>query len=685
MPMDTFGGGVTHPSDISFKALILSASIVMQWPSISQASDDAMSRIINVNAQIDGLSITFPDATEVSVGQDVLISNIGDSSVSILDNSGATIASVPAGAVKYFYLTNNGTAAGAWSVVQFGVGSSSADASLLAGLGLKAIGTTLNQSYSVIETATDLNIASSDRARLYAYTGGSHTVTLPTSSSVGSDFFFLLKNGGAGTITVQPSGADVVDGSSSLLIQPNDGLILYSAGASNKWYTVALGRSVQFAFTQLQKNVGGATSDITLTSSEAQNKVITFTGTLVQSINVIVPNTVSVYYLYNNTGGAFALTVKTANGNGIAVTQGARDIAVCDGTDIRRGVDNTSATTLFSVGSSGAPSITFVTDPDSGLYDFAANTPAISGGGFDVMRFAGQSSAVNTLVSKNAATGDPVVITVDGSDANAGIHIVAKGTGKVIFDDVDFVIQNSADTTKKVVFDTEFITTNNTRTLTVPDASGVIVLDTATQTLTNKTISNATFSGNQPVEELGTAAGNVITMPAGSVTAFAAAAAPTGWLLCNGQAVSRTDYARLFAVIGTTFGAGDGVSTFNVPDIRGRVPAMIDGGTGRLTGAQAGGCGGALGNAGGEQGHTTTGNEMPNHGHGVNDPGHAHPGGAYWRGDLGGGQVNSSAGFTFGEGGIDVAGTGISIQAAGGGAAHNNVQPTIVLNYIIKA
>lgn len=688
MPLDTFGGGVTHPADISFKAVTMVAPLTLNWPGISTASDDVIARIMEVNPEIDGLTLTLPDATQVSVGQDILISNVGDADVTVLDSSGASIASVPSGSVKYFYLTNNTSAAGAWSVVQFGVGSSSADASLLAGLGLKAIGATLNQKYDVIETTSDLDIRSSDRARLYAYTGGSHTVTLPTSASVGADFFFLMKNGGAGTITVQPSGSDVIDGSASLLIQPNDGLILYSAGASNKWYTVALGRSVQFAFTQLQKNVGGATQDIVLTSSEAQNKVITFTGTLVQSINVIVPNTVSVYYLFNNTQGNFALTVKTADGTGIAVTQGARDIAVCDGTDIRRGVDNTSATTLFSVGSAGAPSITFVTDPDSGFYDFAANTPAISGGGHDVMRFAGQPGAVNTFVAKNAPTGDAVVLTVDGSDANADMLFKAKGSGKVIFEDVDFEIRNSADTTKAVIFDCEFVTTDTTRTLTVPDASGVIVLDTATQTLTNKTIDSPIFSGAQPVEAQPAPLGNVVTCPTGAVLPFVGGVAPAGWLFCYGQAVSRTTYARLFAIIGTAFGAGDGVTTFNVPDLRGRVIAGADnmGGTGagRLNGAYSGGCGGAFGNAGGEQGHSISGAEVGVHSHGVSDPGHAH---SYSQAQFPGGNgVNTAAGLAITYGGATTStnGTGISIQNGGGGQPHNTVQPTLVMNYIIK-
>ena len=63
----------------------------------------------------------------------------------------------------------------------------------------------------------------------------------------------------------------------------------------------------------------------------------------------------------------------------------------------------------------------------------------------------------------------------------------------------------------------------------------------------------------------------VPVMPVGCVIPFAGAAAPTGWLLCQGQAVSRTTYAQLFSVIGTTYGSGDGSTTFNLPDMRGRV------------------------------------------------------------------------------------------------------------------
>jgi len=91
--------------------------------------------------------------------------------------------------------------------------------------------------------------------------------------------------------------------------------------------------------------------------------------------------------------------------------------------------------------------------------------------------------------------------------------------------------------------------------------------------------------------------------PPGVVLPYAGASAPTGWLLCYGQAVSRTTYADLFTAISTTYGAGDGSTTFNVPDLRGRVPAGKDnmGGTAanRLTAGGSGVTGTTLGAAGG--------------------------------------------------------------------------------------
>jgi microcystin-dependent protein len=179
--------------------------------------------------------------------------------------------------------------------------------------------------------------------------------------------------------------------------------------------------------------------------------------------------------------------------------------------------------------------------------------------------------------------------------------------------------------------------------------------------------------------------------PAGLVLPYAGTVAPTGWLFCYGQSLLRADYPSLFAATGTTFGAADGTH-FNVPDMRGRVPAAPDGLGGvaanRLTDAVAGID--SHGDAGGAQSVTLTDTQMPAHSHGVTDPGHNHNfsnnpfiGGTGTGTPAGGGAALAPSGAQT----VSITGgtTGITIQSNGGGGAHNNVQPTIVLNYIIKA
>jgi microcystin-dependent protein len=190
--------------------------------------------------------------------------------------------------------------------------------------------------------------------------------------------------------------------------------------------------------------------------------------------------------------------------------------------------------------------------------------------------------------------------------------------------------------------------------------------------------------------------GAVGFMPVGVVVPFAGSTSPAGWQLCYGQAISRTTYAGLFSTIGTTYGSGDGSTTFNVPDLRGRVVAGEDdmGGTAasRLTAGGSGITGTTLGASGGTQTHTLTSAEMPSHTHTQDAHGH---------------EIFSTAGLNLGssEGGTpnfvrsifnrvqaDTMSTKwtaqtitVANQNTGGGGAHQNTQPTIILNYIIKA
>jgi microcystin-dependent protein/cytoskeletal protein CcmA (bactofilin family) len=167
--------------------------------------------------------------------------------------------------------------------------------------------------------------------------------------------------------------------------------------------------------------------------------------------------------------------------------------------------------------------------------------------------------------------------------------------------------------------------------------------------------------------------GNIYGGITGEIRLWSAAALPAGgWLFCNGAAINRTTYANLFAVIGTTYGVGDGSTTFNVPDLRSRVPIGTGTGTGLSTYA--------LGATGGEESHTLTVAEMPAHSHNITDPGHSHSGVPNQASTA----LNGANNSTNNGGNTGAVTTGITIDNTGGGGAHENRQPYLAINYIIK-
>lgn len=173
------------------------------------------------------------------------------------------------------------------------------------------------------------------------------------------------------------------------------------------------------------------------------------------------------------------------------------------------------------------------------------------------------------------------------------------------------------------------------------------------------------------------AVSDVAGVPIGTVIDWPVAAAPSGYMFCYGQTVSRATYAQLFAVLGTTYGAGDGSTTFGIPDARGRVIAGKDdmGGTSanRLTGLSGGVDGDILGNTGGQEAHAIIGAELPSHTHTVN---------GYTLGNTGAGYQSDRVAAA------NEVGTGSNLtfttSATGSNTAHNNVQPTLILNKCIR-
>ncbi len=153
-------------------------------------------------------------------------------------------------------------------------------------------------------------------------------------------------------------------------------------------------------------------------------------------------------------------------------------------------------------------------------------------------------------------------------------------------------------------------------------------------------------------------------VPIGVIVPYGGASAPSGWLLCDGSALNRITYAALFATIGTAFGIGNGSTTFNLPDLRGRFPLGKDDMNGtsanRVTAAAAD----TLGGSGGVEAVALTVAQLPAHNHG---------------GVVG---LSGSGSSQFAGGGSQVA-TAVSSQ--GNGDTHENLPPYQTFNFIIKA
>lgn len=195
-------------------------------------------------------------------------------------------------------------------------------------------------------------------------------------------------------------------------------------------------------------------------------------------------------------------------------------------------------------------------------------------------------------------------------------------------------------------------------------------------------------------------------LPAGSIMAWGGATAPSNWLICDGSAVSRSNYASLFNAIGVQYGSGDGSTTFNLPDLRGRVPV------GRNSGTFS-----TLGSIGGTETVTLTTAQIPSHTHAntltnatVASSSHTHGSstmtaavwvgywktrnGTSWTATNSGGVTAPGSNSTSTTSGASIEGStdgpsatttvGITNASAGSDGSHNNLQPYQVINFIIK-
>ena len=389
-------GQTISPSQIGYESLSISVNTQLDWPINGTVNTNVVAAIIQVTATVAGLNLILPSALQVSTGQSVLIQNTGTNAFTVTNNSSGTIVSIASGVAQYIFLTDNTTNNGTWSTVTFGVGTSAANAATLAGYGLTAINTTINQTYQEASVSSSTTLTSASRAQFLVWTSGVGAITLPSASSVGNGWFVMIRNGGTGILTLTPAGTDTIDSNASQQLQLTESLVIVSNGI-NGYSTFAYGRANVFPYTQLALAVTGGTT--TLTAVQYANVIQEYFGALTSNQIIVLPSTVQIYYLNNMTTGSYTLSFKTAASGAatVSVPQNATVTVICDGTNVyssSSAIIGSITSISLSSGSAAAPSFNYVGDTTTGLYSPGSGQVAIASAGVNVATFSSSGLVV---------------------------------------------------------------------------------------------------------------------------------------------------------------------------------------------------------------------------------------------------------------------------------------------------
>lgn len=402
---DRFGGEAIQPSDVGYRAVNLVADSATYWPEYA-TNNNVLASIMEVTASVGPFKMELPDATLASPGHQLFFKNVGVNNFLVTNSDGITLYTVSPGQIIFFYLQDASTAAGSWSVNMLGVGTGTLDLLTAAGPGLTVALSSLAVSPATSSISSSRTMAATDRAVSYLWTGGTGTLTLPLSASL-QPFYFEIRNQGTGALTLATTGGELVDGSSTIVLQPSESCFVHSGAAA--WFTVGRGRNSQFNFTQLQQTVTGGTLTETLT--QAANVVQTFTGVLTSNQDVVFPPIVQVYYVANSTSGLFNLRFKTAvSGLTVSIPTGQTAVLFCDGTNVVNASTTTAGANavLLGSGSAGSPSLG-VGATNTGIFSNATNVLSISVNSTKVADFhsggLSVSAGANGAISINSPSG----------------------------------------------------------------------------------------------------------------------------------------------------------------------------------------------------------------------------------------------------------------------------------------
>ena len=368
-----FTGTVVEPTDVSYYALNFSENTQLYWPAVVNPTQVPAARIMDCAPSTTGLTVILPQGNQGSVGTDILVRNIGSVDFTITAFDGTQSVTVAHGTSRYFYLSDNTTIAGTWQNVQFGTGTSAADAATLQGAGLTTITGQLAVTSNVVEVSSSPNITDNSRAATFVWTSGNGNFTLPNFSSLSGGWFIGFRNNGSGTLSITPTSPSLINGLATISTNPGDsGYILYEQSTGN-FFTVGWAVPSNVTFSSATYDVDSIIgNNLSLVSyAPIIQTYVALSGTRTTSLNIILPAITQIYILVNDTNaGGYNLSFNVSGSVAppVVLTAGQVATVLSDGNQLFSLTQTTTGIFLANNGSVSAPSFSFTSDQHTGMY-----------------------------------------------------------------------------------------------------------------------------------------------------------------------------------------------------------------------------------------------------------------------------------------------------------------------------
>jgi len=368
-----FTGTVVEPTDVSYYALSFSANTQLYWPAVVNPTQVPAARIMDCTPSTTGLVILLPQGNQGSVGTDILIRNNGLYDFVITDINSLQSVTVTHGTSRYFYLSDNTTVAGVWQNVQFGTGTSAADAASLQGAGLTTISGQLAVTSNIVEVTSSPVITKNSRAATFVWNSGNGTFNIPNVATLSGGWFFGFRNNGSGTLNITPVSPSLINGVASISTNPGDsGFVMFEQSTGN-FFTVGWAVPSNVTFTSATYDVDSiiGTSFSLVSYAPIIQTYVAISGTRTATLNITLPAITQLYVLVNNTSsGAYNLSFNVAGSVGSPIVLSAGQVAtvLSDGNLLFSLTQTTSGVFLANNGSVSAPSHSFNFDTSTGMY-----------------------------------------------------------------------------------------------------------------------------------------------------------------------------------------------------------------------------------------------------------------------------------------------------------------------------